>query len=288
MLVIMGFAVVLGCVLGGYAMHHGPMRILWQPSEFLIIAGGALGSVIVMAPGVVLKKLMGGLLGIVRGRRTSKQAYLALLVTMFRLIRLAAYNGAGGLEPHVERPQESDILKANPELFRDHHALEFLCDTAKVVILGGVPEHQIAELVDASMESHEGEEHEPVAVLNRVADSLPGLGIVAAVMGIIVTMQKINGTPEEVGRSIGAALVGTFIGVLLAYGFVGPLAANLEYCARQTHLKLNCIRGCVLAYARGFHPLICAEFGRRTLPSHLRPSFSHLEQACRECGQETG
>ncbi len=284
MLTIVGFIVVIGCVLGGYAMHHGPMGVLWQPSEFIIIGGAAVGACIIMAPMPVLKKLMKSLIGLLKGSKDNKAAYLALLVTMFKLIKVAAYNGANGLEPHVERPEESEIMKSNPALLKDHHALEFLCDTVKVIIMGGVPEYQIAELIDVSMDTHAHEEHEPANVLTKIADSLPGLGIVAAVLGIIITMQKINGSPEEIGHSIGAALVGTFVGVLMAYGFLGPMAAKLESNAHSGHHKFNCIRGCVLAYARGFHPLICAEFGRRTLPSNLRPSFAELEKACSESG----
>lgn len=282
MLVIVGAIVVVGCVMGGYAMHHGPMGVLWQPSEFIIIGGAAVGACIIMAPMPVLKKLIKNLLGLLKGSKDNKASYQALLVTMYQLIKVAAYNGANGLEPHVERPEESEIMKANPRLLHDHHALEFLCDTVKVIIMGGVPEYQIAELVDVSIDSHAQEEHEPVNVLTKIADSLPGLGIVAAVLGIIITMQKINGSPEEIGHSIGAALVGTFIGVLMAYGFLGPLAASMEFRAHMGHHKFNCIRGCVLAYARGFHPLICAEFGRRTLPTNLRPSFAELEKACSE------
>lgn len=282
MLVIIGFVVVIGCVLGGYAMHHGPMGVLNQPSEFIIIGGAALGASILMAPIHVLKKLVKGLLGLLKGSKDNKKTYLGLLVTLYKLFKVAAYQGANGLEPHVERPHESALLGENPNLLHDHHALEFMCDTLKVVIIGGVPDHQLAELTDVSMETHHEEEHHPIMVLTKVADSMPGLGIVAAVLGIIITMQHINGTPEEIGQSIGAALVGTFVGVLVAYGFMGPLASAMEFKAMVGHIKLKAIQGCVLAYARGFHPLVCVEFGRRTLPTHLRPSFAELETACRE------
>jgi chemotaxis protein MotA len=282
MIVIIGALIVVGCVLGGYRMHHGPMHVLNQPSEFIIIFGAALGATVVMSPVHVLKALVKGLLGTLKGSKFTKKSTLALLVTMFKLFKVAAYQGANGLEPHVERPHESNILGENKDLMNDHHALDFFCDTLKVVIIGGVPDHQIAELTDISMETHHEEEHQPISVLTKVADSMPGLGIVAAVLGIIITMQKINGSPEEIGQSVGAALVGTFVGVLFAYGFMGPLAGKMEFVALETHYKLKCIQGCVLAYARGFHPLVCVEFGRRSLPSHLRPSFQDLEAACRE------
>lgn len=282
MLVIIGIVVVLGCVLGGYAMHHGPMHVLNQPSEFIIIFGAAIGASILMSPTHVLKDTVKALFGTLKGNKGSKKSYLALLVTMFKLFKVAAYQGANGLEPHVERPHESSIIGENKDLLHDHHALEFFCDTIKVIIIGGVPEHQIADLADISMETHHEEAHQPVNVVTKIADSLPGLGIVAAVLGIIITMQKINGSPEEIGHSIGAALVGTFVGVLFAYGFIGPIAAKMEFIALDTHYKLNCLKGCILSYARGFHPLVCVEFGRRSLPSHLRPSFQQLEEACRE------
>lgn len=285
MIVIVGGLVVVGCVLGGYAMHHGPMHVLNQPSEFIIIFGAALGATILMSPPHVLKKLVAGLVGTLKGKGGNKKTYRALLITLFKLFKLAAYQGANALEPHVERPQESEILKGSPSLLTDHHALDFFCDTLKVVIIGGVPEHQIAELTEVSMESHHEEEHHPVNVLTKVADSMPGLGIVAAVLGIIITMQKINGSPEEIGQSVGAALVGTFVGVLFAYGFMSPLAGKMEFNALEGHYKLNCLRHAIIAYARGFHPLVCVEFARRSLPSHLRPSFQELETACREEGK---
>lgn len=282
MVVIVGAVVVVGCVLGGYAMHHGPMHVLNQPSEFIIIFGAALGATILMSPVHVLKALVKALLGTLKGPPGNKKLYLGLLVTMFKLFKVAAYQGANGLEPHVERPHESNIVGENKFLSADHHALDFFCDTVKVIIIGGVPDHQIADLTDLSIETHHEEEHAPINVLTKIADSLPGLGIVAAVLGIIITMQKINGSPEEIGHSIGAALVGTFVGVLFAYGFMGPLATKMEFVASEAAYKFKCIQACVLSYARGFHPLVCVEFGRRTLPSHLRPSFADLETACRE------
>ena len=286
MLVIIGFMVVIGCVLGGFAMHHGPMGTLNQPSEFLIIFGAAIGATIVMSPVHVLKKVIAGLIGTLKSSKASKTSYINLLVTVFKLFKAASYEGANGLEPHVERPEESSIISENPDFLHDHHALDFFCDTLKVVIIGGIPEHQIAELADVSMETHHEEEQHPINVVTKIADAMPGLGIVAAVLGIIITMGKIDGSPGEIGHSIGAALVGTFVGVLFAYGFIGPLATKMEFAVLDGHYKLNCLRGCVLSYARGFHPLVCVEFGRRTLPSHLRPSFSELETACREEGKK--
>lgn len=284
MLVIFGILVVFGCVATGYAMHHGPFGVLWQPNEFVIIGGATFGAMLIMAPKHVLKEVFHGLKQSIAGSKTSKESMLSLLLTLFELIKLASYQGANGLEPHVENPESSDILSKNPAILHDHHVLEFLCDTIKVIIIGGVPEHQIAELTDISLDVHQEEAHHPPSVLTKIADSLPGMGIVAAVLGIIITMQHIDGEPAAIGQSVAAALVGTFLGILMAYGVVGPLANKMEFIGHETHYKLNAVRAAVLAYARGLHPLLCVEFGRRTLPSHLRPSFAEVESRCRDGG----
>ena len=284
MLVIVGLVVVFGCVALGYAMHHGPFGVLWQPNEYVIIGGATVGAALIMAPTHVLKELVHGVIGAFKGSKVNKESMLALLVTLFELIKVAAYQGANGLEPHVENPESSDILSKNDLLMGDHHVLEFLCDTVKVIIIGGVPEHQIAELTDISMDVHEEEAHHAPSVLTKLGDSLPGMGIVAAVLGIIITMQHIDGEPAAIGMSVAAALVGTFLGILFAYGVVGPLASKMEFLGHETHYKLNAVRAAVLAYARGLHPMICVEFGRRALPSHLRPTFSELESCCRDGG----
>ena len=284
MLVIVGLVVVFGCVAAGYAMHHGPFGVLWQPNEDVIIGGATIGAALIMAPKHVLKELVHGMIGTFKGSKVTKESMLGMLVTLFELIKVAAYQGANGLEPHVENPESSDILSKNEILSSDHHVLEFLCDTIKVIIIGGVPEHQIAELTDISMDVHEEEAHHAPSVLTKLGDSLPGMGIVAAVLGIIITMQHIDGEPAAIGMSVAAALVGTFLGILMAYGVVGPMASKMEFIGHETHYKLNAVRACVLAYARGLHPMICVEFGRRALPSHLRPTFSELESCCREGG----
>lgn len=284
MLVIVGLVVVFGCVAAGYAMHHGPFGVLWQPNEYVIIGGATIGAALIMAPKHVLKELVHGMIGTFKGSKVTKESMLGMLVTLFELIKVAAYQGANGLEPHVENPESSDILSKNEILSSDHHVLEFLCDTIKVIIIGGVPEHQIAELTDISMDVHEEEAHHAPSVLTKLGDSLPGMGIVAAVLGIIITMQHIDGEPAAIGMSVAAALVGTFLGILMAYGVVGPMASKMEFIGHETHYKLNAVRACVLAYARGLHPMICVEFGRRALPSHLRPTFSELESCCREGG----
>lgn len=287
MLALLGMIIVVAGVLGGYVMHHGPLKLLVQPSEYMIIGGAAIGSTMVSTTPATLKKMVAGLLHIVKGGTASKARCLAMLVTLYRIFKFAASRGTMALEAHVERPEESDIFQADPAFLNDKPALEFFCDTVKLIIIGGVPEHQLAELADVSLETHEKEGHLPAAALMRTADALPGLGIVAAVLGIIITMQAIGGPPEEVGNKVAVALVGTFLGVLLCYGFVGPLAANLEAQSHDHHHLLLCLRGALMAFAQGLHPLVCVEFGRRSLPSTMRPSFSELETACREEGKQS-
>lgn len=282
MLVVVGTVVVLVGVAGGFALHHGPFLLLWQPSEYLIIGGACAGAMLIMSPIHTLNELVRSVSRAVKAKNPGKTQTLGMLVTMFGLIKLAAYQGSNALESHVEHPESSDLFSKNQDMLDDHQLLEFICDTIKVIIIGGVPEHQIAELTDLSLEVHEEESYHPPSILSRIADSLPGMGIVAAVLGIIVTMQHIDGDPSVVGASVAAALVGTFLGVLLSYGIVGPLASKLEFQSHEVHYRLSSARACVLAYARGLHPLLCVEFGRRALPSHLRPSFTELETACRD------
>lgn len=285
MLALIGMVIVLAGVLGGFAMHHGPFKVLVQPSEYVIIGGAALGSTLISTSPPTLKKLVAGLVKVVKGSGNGKARCLAMLVTLYRLFKFGANQGTMALEPHVEKPEESEIFQADPAFLKDAAALEFFCDTVKLIIIGGVPDHQLAELADMSLETHEKEAHLPTAALTRTADALPGLGIVAAVLGIIITMQAIGGPPEEIGHKVAVALVGTFLGVLLAYGFVGPLAANLEAQAHDHHHVLLCLRGALLAFAQGLHPLVAVEFGRRCLPSSMRPTFTELETACRESGE---
>ena len=279
--VAIGMVIVIVGVLSGYLMHHGVLGVLFQPSEFLIIGGAVVGSVVVMSPPKILSQLIAEIKhSFTSGRETPEMA-LERLATVYRVLRVAQYDGATGLERHVERPKESEIFKANPEFLDDHHLLEFFCDTMKIISLGSVPPHQVAELTDLSLATHEGEVHKPVSVLQKVSDALPGLGIVAAVLGIVITMQHIDGDPGEIGQNVAVALVGTLMGVLACYGFVGPMAARLEFLHAETHEGLRSLQACMVAFANGAPPQACVEFGRRALPSHLRPTFDELEKHCR-------
>ncbi|MBM3461261.1 MAG: flagellar motor stator protein MotA [Armatimonadetes bacterium] len=283
--VLIGFAIVLGGVLGGYVLHHGPLGVLFQPTEFLIIGGACVGSIVVMSPMPILKKLIGEIkFCFTNGKETTATAR-DRLVSVYRVLRVAQYDGATGLEKHIERPKESEIFKQNPAFLKDHHGLEFFCDTMKVIMLGSVPPHQIGELTELILKTHEDEAHQPISVLQKVSDALPGLGIVAAVLGIVITMQHIDGDPGEIGHNVAVALVGTLLGVLACYGFVGPMAARLEFLHREEHDSMKSLQACMVAYANGSPPQACVEFGRAALPSHCRPGFDELEKACRNAGK---
>jgi chemotaxis protein MotA len=278
---VVGMVVVIVCVLGGFMVEGGHVLVLWQWPEFVIIGGCAIGSVVVSAPPIILKQLIGEIKhSFTNGKETPKQC-LERLATVYRVLRVAQYDGATGLERHVERPKDSEIFKADPDFLKDHHLLEFFCDTMKIISLGSVPPHQVSELTDLSIKSHEEEMHKPISVIQQTGDALPGLGIVAAVLGIVITMGAMSEPPEVIGHKVASALVGTLLGVLLCYGFVGPLAARLNFLHSETHEGLKSLQACMVAFANGAPPQACVEFGRRALPSHLRPGFDELEKHCR-------
>lgn len=281
MFVIIGAAVVLLGVLGGFAMEGGPLMLLIQPVEFLIIGGAAIGSLMVMTPLVQLKMLVGHALGVLKGDPYTKQRYLDLLRTLFELFTVAKRDGLIALEPHVMEPGKSSVFSKNEFLLKRHQALDYLCDTMKLLLGGGVPPYDVEALLDADIESHHAEGATTPALIQKIGDALPGLGIVAAVLGIVITMQAINGPPEEVGHKVAVALVGTFLGILLSYGFVQPLATHIELLQASESRFLECIKAGIVAYAKGNAPIIVVEFARRVIYHNVRPTFAELEEAVR-------
>ncbi|MCX6537706.1 MAG: flagellar motor stator protein MotA [Acidobacteria bacterium] len=279
-----GFLMVLISVLAGYMAHGGKLGVLYQPSEFLIIGGAAIGSMVIGTPMAALKAL-GGQLGRITKPAGTKAVYLDLLTMLYNLFRAGQQAGAMALETHAEKPKESSIFKAHPEFLARHHAVEFLCDSLKVMIMGGVRAHDFDELMEEDLEVHHKETLQPSESLSRMGDTLPGLGIVAAVLGVCITMGAIDGSPAEIGEKIAAALVGTFLGVFLAYGFVNPLAATLGHRAAAEALYLECIKTGILAIHKGLPPVLAVEFARRVLPEDVRPSFEETERACRGKGR---
>ena len=281
MFIIIGAIIVFGSVAGGFILEGGEILALYQPLELLIIGGAALGALVIASPLGVIK----GIISQSKGVLTSglgKQDYLDLLVMMFEIFNVARKDGLVGLENHIEHPHESSILQRYPKFLKDHHALSFFADTMRVIISGAVQPHDLEDLMDSDIDTLHAEEERPSSALNSVADSLPGLGIVAAVLGVVLTMSAIDGPPEEIGHKIGAALVGTFLGILGCYGFVGPLAASMKHRLSDNHQYLTCMKNALLAFNKGVAGVIAVEFARRTLYAEVRPDFLELEKACNE------
>lgn len=282
MFVFLGAVVVLGCVIGGFTMHGGKILALNQPSEVIIIGGAAIGSLIISTPMPVIKGILRQLIGILKGGGLPKQDYLDVLVMMFEIFNIARRDGLVGLENHIEHPEESDIFKRYPKFVGNEHARDFFVDTMRVIISGSVQPHDLEDLMDGDINALHEEEERPSNALGTIADALPGLGIVAAVLGVVITMASIDGPPEEIGHKVAAALVGTFLGILGSYGFVGPLANSLKHRINDTKQYLTCMKHALLAFNKGVAGPIAVEFARRSLFSEVRPGFLELESACNE------
>jgi chemotaxis protein MotA len=283
MFAIIGILVVFGAVLGGYLMEHGHLKVLLQPAELLIIAGAGAGTVLVANPLHILKKIAAGIVGVFTGSKFTKQLYLDLLKTMYEFLNKARKEGLMSLETDVEEPEKSPILSKNAALIKDHHVRDFLCDTMRMAITGVEP-FDLDQLLELDLEVHHNDASQPVSALSTMADSLPGLGIVAAVLGVVITMGALGGPPEEIGEKVGAALVGTFLGILLCYGLVGPLAANMAKTADEEAAFLHVLRVLMISFLKGTAPIMAVEVARRAIPGHIRPSFKEVEQTCRGGG----
>ncbi len=281
MFVIIGIVVVVLAVVGGFLFAGGDVILLIQPAEFVVIVGAAVGSLLISAPPAVMKKIIKTLPGIFKSHAYSKADYLELLKAFNDLFLLAQREGLLSIEKHIETPEESDILSKNQKFLNNELAKTFFCDTMKVMLSGGVPPHELENLIDAEINTLEAETKPAINSITKMGDAFPGLGIVAAVLGIIITMGSIDQGAAVVGEHVAAALVGTFLGVLLAYGFVGPIATNLEVGLEEKMRYLETIKACVIAYAKGNPPIIAVEIARRTIFSDVRPTFSELENYMR-------
>jgi chemotaxis protein MotA len=279
MLTIIGFAVVIGSVLGGFLMAGGNPAALMQPSEILVILGTALGTVLVSTPLGVLKNTAAKLQAVMRPSPFTRKLYLDSLRLLYELFQTARKDGLVAIESHIEKPRDSTLFKRYPAVLHERHALDFLCDSLRLVLVGSVPPHDLEGLMDAEIDVHHENEAKTVGVLQKVADALPGIGIVAAVLGIVVTMGAIAGPIEEIGHHVGAALTGTFMGVLFAYGFLGPLSTTLEHVNSAEARYYAFLKSAVVAFAKGFSPIVAAEFARRSIFSEERPSFAEMENA---------
>lgn len=279
MFIIIGMVVVFGSMIGGYVLHHGHIAVLLQWTEFLIIGGVALGSMIVAHPVYILKNIATGITHSLKGNHITKASYLEVLKLQYELFQFAKREGLIALEPHVENPTSSSIISKYSSFTHNQNALLLLCDTLKVVLSGGVPAHDLEELMDLDLESMKEEGHLATSALTMVADAFPGIGIVAAVLGVIITMGSISAGADAVGANVAAALVGTFLGVLMSYGIVGPLAKSIEYAHYHDEKYLACIKSSIISFAKGAPAAVAIEFGRRAIPPEFRPTFTETEQA---------
>lgn len=280
MLLIVGLAIVGGAVVGGYLLAGGALLVLNQPSEFLVIGGAAAGTLLVSTPWHVLKSMVVQIKAVISGP-PRRQDYMDLLSMMYQIFKQVQQSGVMSLEAHFEDPVNSPILAKYPKFLARHDAVDFLADSVKVLIVGGIAPHDLEALMDEDLKAHHDEALRPAAALTKIADALPGLGIVAAVLGIVITMGHIDAPPAEIGHHVGAALVGTFLGVLLSYGAVGPVAQAMEHRIAEDSFYCLCLKAGLLAVYKGNPPAIAIEFARRVLPHSVRPSFNETEQFCR-------
>jgi chemotaxis protein MotA len=280
MLIFAGLAVVVAAVAGGYLMHGGNLLLLWQPSEFIIIGGAAIGILIVSTPLPLIHAIVGQITRLL-SPAPAKKDFTDLLVMMYQLFRVVQSTGIMALESHIDNPVQSPILSRYPTFLKRHSALNFLADSARVIIIGGISAHDFESLMYEALEVKHKEAMAPSATINKIGDAMPGMGIVAAVLGVVVTMQAIDGPPSEIGHKVGAALVGTFIGILLSYGVFGPIATIMEHRVEEELQFEQCIKAGILAIHKGFPPAIAIEFARRAIPEEVRPSFDETEKLCK-------
>lgn len=282
MFAIIGILVVIGAVLGGFLMEKGPVLVLVQPSEFIIIGGAALGTMLAANPVHVLKKTGTGLISVLKGPEFPRARYVELLKMMFSLFTKARKEGLAGIETDVEEPEKSPIFSKYPSFIKNHHIRNFVCDTMRMAITGGAAAFDLDQMMELDMDVHHASATQPAAALATVADSLPGMGIVAAVLGVVLTMSALGGPPEEIGHKVAAALVGTFAGILMCYGIVGPLASNLSKRIDEDHAVYHVLRVVMLSFIKGMSPSLAIEMARRAIPEHVRPNFQEVESACRK------
>lgn len=278
MLVIVGYVVVLGSVFGGFAMAGGHLGALWQPLELLMIGGGALGAFFVGNTNKAIKATLKDLPTVLKGAKYSKETYMELMALLYELLGKVRKEGLMSIEGDVEKPEESPIFAKYPKILADHHVVEFMTDYLRIMVSGNLNAMEIENLMDVEIETHHHEALVSSHVLAKLADGMPAFGIVAAVMGVVHTMESVGAPPAELGMLIAHALVGTFLGILLAYGFVGPLSALLEQKAEEGSKMFQTIKVTLLANLNGYAPAMAVEFGRKVLNSTERPGFAELEE----------
>src|SRR5437016_301720 len=267
-------------------MEPGNLRVLMQPAELIIIGGAAAGTVLVANPLHILKKIVGGIVSVFKGSKCTQKFYLDSLKTMYDLFNKARREGLIALESDVEEPEKSPIFTKNPDFLKDHHIRDFVCDTMRMAVTGGIEPFDVDQMMEVDMEVHHHGETQPIAALSTMADSLPGLGIVAAVLGVVITMGALGGPPEEIGHKVAAALVGTFLGILLCYGFIGPIASTMAKTTEDEQAYYYVLRVVLVSFIKGSPPTVAVEFGRRAIPGHVRPTFQEAEASIKNRGGE--
>jgi chemotaxis protein MotA len=282
MFLIIGIIVVFVCVIGGFLMINGPLGVLLQPSEFVVICGASVGILLAANPAKFLMLLTKKIPAALKGSPYNKMTYTEVLQMQYDVFVNAKKNGILSLEEDVNDPHTSSLFSKYPKFLANHHAIDFFCDAMKMMVNGACQPDELEIMLDSEMETHHEENAVTPAVLQRISDALPGLGIVAAVLGIVVTMQHLDGPPEELGHHVAAALVGTFLGLLLSYGLIAPVAANLENLSQDEGRYYTCLKAGIVAFANGSAPSTAVEFARKTVYSFDRPPSGELESQLRE------
>jgi chemotaxis protein MotA len=276
---IVGFVMVVGCVFGGYMWAGGHMAVLWVPSEYVTILGMAVGVFLISNPKSVIGGAGKSVAKVFKGAKYGKVQYLELLTVMYQVFKVAKTKGLLALESHIEKPEESSIFQAFPHFHKNHHAVAFMCDYLRLMSLGTETPHELEAIMEQELETEHKEHHAIAHAVQHTADALPAIGIVAAVLGIIHTMGSITEPPEVLGKMIGGALVGTFTGVYVGYGYLGPIATNMGQIYDSEGKYFQCMKAGLIAHISGYAPAISVEFARKTLESPYRPSFQELEEA---------
>jgi len=281
MFAIIGIVVVFGAVVAGYLMEKGNILVLLQPAELVIIAGAAMGTMLISNRPHILKGILNGIRGVFGESEFSTRRYLDSLKMLYELFNRARRDGLSAVEGDIEQPEKSKVFSAYPAVIKDKEVLAFICDTLRTAASSVVDPFDLDQMMELDMDVRHHDSTQPISSLSTVADSLPGIGIVAAVLGVVITMGALGGPPEEIGHKVAAALVGTFLGILLCYGLVGPLAANMAKTADEEHAYYYDLRVCIASFVKGVPPIMAIEMARRAIPGHVRPSFLEVEKTCR-------
>lgn len=288
MIVILGAIIVIGSVVGGFTMAGGNTLALLHLSELVMIGGAAFGALVLMSPRKVLVDLFKQIVGAIKGSPYNRKAYDELFKALYELFMLGRRGGMVALEEHVMTPDSSSIFQKYPSFHKNHHAIDFLCNGLRPIIDGKIKPDHLKLLLDIELDALEAEHERPISVLTKAADAMPGFGIVAAVLGIVITMASIAGPIERIGEKVAAALVGTFLGIFISYGFMNPLAVNMEFINLAELAYIRCIAASVVSFANGMSPIMAVEVARRGLSSEVKPSADTLESMLKALNAPAG